>query len=228
MHPVLLKGGVYMKIGKRAKAKKYKTIREKQAIANKMIKNAKTYLKPNHKAFKELKAKKKQFYNSRGLKAPAQLSFKSLSSKDIKAYEKLLDSIIDGSTWFNEDKYKEHDKKMREKLAQEGINDIDKAISIFDYDIVNDLVSLAVPPSEMMALFEEYSDDGFDINDFVDMLTEFNEDEGADNITEFFNYAYLWKERRKDFLKRVDDGEYLPNEYDEFKQEYSVRFYERE
>ena len=100
------------KIGKHAQAKKYKELREKQALANQMINRARGYLKPEHKALKNLKAKKKQFYNTRVLKSPAQLSFKNLSRSDLQAYERLLDSIIN-DTYLNEEKYNKHKKCIK-------------------------------------------------------------------------------------------------------------------
>lgn len=217
-----------MKIGKRTKAKKYANLRKKQALVNWMIKNSHTYLKPNHKAYKELRAKKKAFYNKRGVKAPAQFSFKSLQTKDLKAYEELLDSIIEGSTWFNEEKYDDFVEKTKERLKDEGIEDVEDAMSIFDHDIVNDLVHAGIPPSDLMSLYERgvnlYN---MDINDFISMLKDFV-DENGDNTTveDFFAFAYLWQERFNDFKQRVDAGEYLPNEFKEFKEEYPLEFYE--
>lgn len=218
-----------MKIGKRVKAKKYVNLRKKQALVNWMIKNSHTYLKPTHKAYKELLAKKRAFYNKRGIRTPAQFTFKPLQTKDLKAYEELLDSIIEGSTWFNEDKYNDFVEKTKERLKEEGIEDVEGAMSIFDYDIVNDIVKKGVMPSDLMSLYEDgLNQYGMDINDFVDMLKDYVAEHGDDaTADEFFAFAYLYQERFKDFKQRVDAGEYLPNEFKEFKDEYPLEFYER-
>ena len=55
------------KLGKRAKSKKYASLRNKQAQANKMIREARGRLKSGHNALDRLYDHKKTFYNKRGI-----------------------------------------------------------------------------------------------------------------------------------------------------------------
>lgn len=209
------------KIGKHAQAKKYKELREKQRVANAMIRRAKEYLKPEHKALKNLKAKKKQFYNTRGLKAPAQLSFKNLSRQDLKAYERLLDSIIN-DTYLNEEKYNKHKAKQEQQFHDMGVTNVEQAVEVLESDIVQDLINLGLSPSDIIAIIGEYQSRGFDMNDFITMCHFFMSEVNADNMTvdDFFVYADYFMNLYDDFNARVDMGEYERDEFAEYVEEY--------
>lgn len=209
------------KIGKHSQAKKYKELREKQAIANRMIRRAKEYLKPDHKALKNLKAKKRQFYNTRGIRTPSLLSFKSLTRQDLKAYERLLDSIIN-DTYLNEEKYNRHRERQEEQFRDMGVDDMDSAIEVLESDIVQDLINLGLSPSDIIAIIGEYQARGFDVNDFITMCKFFMSEVNSDNMTidDFFVYADYFMDLYDDFNARVDMGEYAQNEFKEYVEEY--------
>lgn len=210
------------KIGKHAQAKKYKELREKQELANRMIKRARGYLKPDHKALKNLKAKKKQFYNTRGLKSPAQLSFKNLTRSDLKAYERLLDSIIN-DTYLNEEKYKKHKEKMRGIFAQSlnGTNagEFDEFV---ESDIFEELVNMGLNPYIIREVYGEMYDAGYSVDDFMLMCSYFQRFVNDGNITldSFFEFATEFEDYLQDFNTRVDNGEYNAGEFEEYFEEY--------
>lgn len=210
------------KIGKHAQAKKYKELREKQRVANAMIRRAKEYLKPEHNALKNLKAKKKQFYNTRGLKASAQLSFKNLSRKDLKAYERLLDSIIE-NTYLNEEKYNKHKQKQEQQFRDMGIDDIETATEVIEEDIIKDLIALGLSPSkDIYPVMADYFNRGFDKNEFILMCKFFMSEINSDNMTidDFFVFADYFMNLYDDFNARVDMGEYKQSEFADYVEEY--------
>lgn len=212
------------KIGKHAQAKKYKELREKQALANRMIKRARVYLKPEHKALKNLKAKKKQFYNTRGIKSPAQLSFVSLSRKDLKAYERLLDSIIN-DTYLNEEKYNNFKSKREQQFRDMGVEDVDMAVEVLESDVVADLIALGLSPSkDIMPVLAQYEQSGFGINEFLSMCHLFMNEINTDNATidDFFVFADYYIQMNNDFMRRVQWGEYEVEQWNDYLNEYYV------
>lgn len=209
------------RIGKHAQAKKYKELREKQATANRIIKRAKEFLPADHKALKQLKAKKKQFYNSRGLKAPAMLSFKNLQRKDLKAYEHLLDSIIN-NTYLNEEKYNKHRQKQEQSFHDKGIKDVESAIEILESDIIQDLYNLGLTPSDVVAMIGEYDKRGLGVDDFIFMCKMFLNEVNAGNRTvdEFFIFGDYFINLYEDFENRQRNGEYNADEFSDYFYEY--------
>lgn len=189
-----------MKIGKRAKAKKYKALREKQAQANALIKSARKRLGTKHAEVKKLTSKKKNFFNKRGIATPTQLSFKNLSTKDIKAYENYLDSVLtdfENNTFLNEEKHKQFKEKMRENFKQQwgdsGL-EIDDLLDVVNSDIVEQLKAVGIPYKNVLdEVTKNYPDTN--TQDIKDALTSF------------------WNDRNKsdagvvldDFLQYVDD-----------------------
>ena len=198
-----------MKIGKRVKAKKYKPLREKQTTANAMLKEAKGRLKDDHRNIKSTKKKIAQFYHSRGLKVPSRLSFKSLETKDLKAYENLLDSIIN-DTFINKEKYDKYRDKMEENFKEqfgEELNEEDMVdfLNIMNHPIVKDLLDLGMSPSDFVELYQEFINDGLSDKEFLLMLGDFARELGEDYLVDdFFNYAEEWKNTYEDFK---DHGE---------------------
>lgn len=198
-----------MKIGKRIKAKKYKPLREKQATANAMLKEAKGRLKEDHRNIKGTKKKIAQFYHSRGLKVPSRLSFKSLTTKDLKAYENLLDSIIN-DTFINKEKYDKYREKMEENFKEQFGDDLDEEdmvdfLNIMNHPIVKDLLDLGMSPSDFVELYQEFLDQGLSDREFLLMLGDFARELGEDYLVDdFFNYAEEWQEI---YLDYKDHGE---------------------
>lgn len=198
-----------MKIGKRVKAKKYKSLREKQATANAMLKEAKGRLKEDHRNIKNTKKKIAQFYHSRGLKVPSRLSFKSLSTKDLKAYNNLLDSIIN-DTFINKEKYDKYRDKMEENFKEQfgdSLPDVsmDDFINIMNHPIVKQLLDMGMSPSDFIELYEEFVGQGLSDRDFLLMLYDFSKELGEDFLVEdFFIYAEEWQEI---YLDYQDHGE---------------------
>lgn len=199
-----------MKIGKRVKAKKYKTLREKQATANAMLKEAKGRLKEDHRNIKSTKKKIAQFYHSRGLKVPSRLSFKSLSTKDLKAYNNLLDSIIN-DTFINKEKYDKYRDKMEENFKEQfgdELNEEDMVdfLNIMNHPIVKDLLDLGMSPSDFVELYQEFINDGLSDKEFLLMLGDFVRELGEDYLVDdFFNYAEEWKTTYEDFKDHGED-----------------------
>lgn len=187
-----------MKIGKRAGAKKYEQLRIKQATANKMLYKS-THIEKSHGKRQAVLKMKAQFYHSRGLKNPSMLSFKSLSTTDLKAYEKLLDSIINNS-YINPEKYKKMIDKQREQFEQSdanGLMSFEQWINFFDEDIINMLIELGVDPSELRRLFGEYSASGMTYQQFINMCGLFIKEyqNGNYTISDFFVYAYEFMDK---------------------------------
>ena len=218
------------KLGKRAKAKKYASLRNKQAQANKMIREARGRLKSGHQALDRLYEHKKTFYNKRGLKTVGQLSFKNLEVKDLEAYETLLDSIL-SDTYINKDKYEKHEEKMKEKIKEwYGLEDIDESTidefnEALEGDIFDDLTSLHLPPSELARAEAEYIQTGLTSQDFFNMVKGF--DTQNKPINDFFVYANeyaenLLRERamKERFDREVEVGMWGADEFELFKEEY--------
>lgn len=194
-----------MKIGKRVKAKKYKSLREKQAIVNKKMKQARARLGKDHREIEKIKSKKKTFFNKRGIKNPSQFSFKNLSKEDIKAYEELLDSVINDfetNTYLNEEKYEELRERLEEQFNEQW-GDIpipaDDLIDILESDIIDQLKELGIPYVSIFDMFEDYTN--ISKEDMLDALKDFlkayrEEDTTAD-----------------DFLKWTDDYLTIRNTY---------------
>ena len=166
-----------MKLGKRAKAKKYKVLRAKQAKANKLLSEARTRLGSDHNEIKKISAKKKTFFNKRGLKAPSRFSFKSLSAKDVKMYEELLDSIINDfetNTYLNEEKYNDLRERLEanfnERWGNTGI-DADTLIDMLESDIVAQLKALGIAYAEVFDRFRDYPNASTE--DVMDALNAF-------------------------------------------------------
>lgn len=220
------------KLGKRAKAKKYASLRAKQAQANKMIREARGRLKSGHNALDRLYEHKKTFYNKRGLKTVGQLSFKNLESKDLGAYEALLDSILN-DTYINKEKYESHEEKMKERIKEWfNSDDVDGAVvdefnEALEGDVFNDLLSLQLPPSELATLENEFIISGLSTEDFFNMVKSF--DPKNNTINDFFVYANDYAENllreqelKERFDREVEAGMWGADEYDLFKEEYVV------
>lgn len=174
-----MKGGNNMaKIGKRAGAKKYAELRELQTRVNHMLYKS-THIEKSNAKRQAVLQMKRQFYKSRGIKNPAKLSFKSLSKKDIKAYEQLLKSI-ESNTYINPEKYKKFQEKMREKFNEQDWGfEYDDIKDILENDIVNMLYELGLTPSEFWAFYDYYTrsygtpEEVDDVQGFWDMLRAF-------------------------------------------------------
>ena len=220
------------KLGKRAKAKKYASLRAKQAQANKMIREARGRLKSGHNALDRLYEHKKTFYNKRGLRTVGQLSFKNLESKDLGAYEALLDSILN-DTYINKEKYESHEEKMKERIKEWfNSDDVDGAVvdefnEALEGDVFNDLLSLQLPPSELATLENEFIISGLSTEDFYNMVKGF--DSKNNTINDFFvdanDYAenlLREQELKERFDREVEMGMWGADEYDLFKEEYVV------
>lgn len=214
-----------MKIGKRVKAKKYKPLREKQATANAMLKEAKGRLKEDHRNIKNTKKKIAQFYHTRGLKVPSRLSFKSLETKDLKAYENLLDSIIN-DTFINKEKYDKYRDKMEENFKEQFGDELDEDemvdfLNIMNHPIVKDLLDLGMSPSDFVELYQEFINDGLSDKEFLIMLGDFARELGEDYLVDdFFNYAEEWKETYEDFKDHGEEWGFTS--WEDYREEYLI------
>lgn len=181
-----------MKIGKRAGAKKYAKLREKQATANKMLYKS-THIEKSHGKRLAVVKMKQQFFKSRGIKNPSMLSFKNLSTADLKAYEKLLDSIIN-NTYVNPEKYEKMIDKQRQQFEQSDFaNDMDFAdyTNFWSSDITNILMELGVDYKELLNTLNDFTNNGLNMDDFISMSTQFLKDNanGSYTLDDFFVYA---------------------------------------
>lgn len=194
-----------MKIGKRANAKKYAGLREKQKLANEYLYGSKKYLKEGHKARANALSMKKQFYKSRGVETRGKLSFKNLSKSDLKAYENMLDSIIN-NTYLNPTKYQEHIKKIKENNESRILDmfsgdstDEDAGAKGFDdfmmSDIISYLINEGINPSALMTYIQSWSTGGFSLQQFIDASKRFIEEYEAGNysISDFFGFMDDYK-----------------------------------
>ena len=187
------------RIGKRTTAKKYAKVRQLQATANRMLYKS-THIEKSNSKRKQVLAMKRQFYKSRGIKNPSRLSFRDLSPKDIKAYENLLQSIIN-NTYINPEKYKQFQDKMRDKFKQQGYDfEYDDIKDIFDSDIISELLDLGMSPSDFWQVYNDITVDYGEIkpDEFITMLMRFeNEMKYGDmTIDEFYEFADNYFSRR--------------------------------
>lgn len=148
------------------KAKKYKQLLALQKEVNKMVKESGQRLGKEHKAYKQVQAKKRQFYKSRGMKSPAQFSAKNIKTSDVEAYKALLESIKE-STYINKENYDKYIKDKVQMLKDKGLAETEaEALKVFD-------------------IMEDYKDElremGIPLSDFVQMV---NELENEYNMTE--------------------------------------------
>ena len=161
---------------------------------------------------------------------PSQLSFKSLSKKDLEMYEQLLDSIIN-DTFINPDKYAEYRERMRdyydeqisEYAEREEIpeDEIDDFIDIMESDIVRDILNLGITPSELARVEAEYMNAGLSTQEFYEMLREFMKKYGNDGLVDqFFTFADEWAEMRAEFNAQVDAGMWDADDWQGFKDEF--------
>lgn len=194
----------HRKLGKTAlKAKKYADLRAKQAMANQMLYGSKKYLKTDHSARQNALQRKKNFYNKRGLKNPSRLSFKNLTVKDLKAYETLLDSIIN-NTYLNPDKYKDHLKKIKENVSQNVLDAFGGSAEEYDdfmeSDIFKMLIDMGIDPSTLVRYMQEFANSGLSINDFITASREFIQGVDAGNYTidSYFSYMDEWQDAQRE------------------------------
>ena len=198
------------KIGKNVKAKKYEALRQKQRLANKMIKESHEWLDKDHRAYKELREKKRTFYNKRGLKSSGSLSFKNLTRKDLKDYERMLDSILD-TMWFDKDKYDEWKEKARENIQNDIIGDedftddmVDDFIDLMENDLISDIMDMGVK-YDIADIYKEFHNYDLSKEDFVRMTTDFYEslEDGDVTINDYFTYSDTWLQATG--VKRKED-----------------------
>lgn len=188
-----------MKIGKRASAKKYESLREKQAKANALVLESRKRLGSKHKEIQKITKMKKLFYEKRGVKASGRLSFKNLSTKDIDAYKEFLDAIIsahENNTYLNPVKYNNMRAKLEtafnKQYKEKGINiTSDQLVDIVESDVVAQLKELGIAYKEVFESFRDYPDTKTE--DVLDALNRFMDAYGEGSTT------------GDDFLLYIDD-----------------------
>lgn len=195
-----------MKVGKRVDAKKYERLREKQALANALVLESRSRLKKGHKATKTITAMKKAFYNKRGVKSTGRLSFKNLDTKDLKAYETLLDAIISeqqNNVYLNPQKYEQFRDKMTGIFNEQWKNNknmtVDKLIDIVESDVVSQLKELGIVYKEVFEKFR--NEPTMTTEDVVNALDKFLEEykDGDVAVDEFLIFT-------DDYIKLVTGG----------------------
>lgn len=189
------------KIGKRASAKKYASLREQQARVNRMLYKS-THIEKTNGKRKQVLAMKRQFYKSRGIKNPSRLSFSVLSAKDIKAYMELLNAI-ENNTFINPEKYEKYRQKMRDKFESYGYNfkyeDFEEIEDSLE-DLIGELYLEGLTPSEFWQVYNEITNDYGAIKEeeFAEMLRDFLQElrYGDMTIGQFFVFADGWYSKR--------------------------------
>ena len=218
------------RIGKNITKPKYDRIRKKQALANKMIRESHGWLKPDHAQYKELREKKATFYHKRGLKSKSKLSMKDLRYGDLKAYENMLDSIID-NPYFDREKYEEMNakniKNIREGLLHDENAPLEKVqsiVDILDSQTAQDLIDLGMK-YDIVDMYNEFDDNGIPPELFVDMLSDFHRDYKEDSTTfdSLLIYADEYIQRFNEFIELVNMGKFDASEWDLYKEEYMFR-----
>lgn len=194
-----------MKVGKRADAKKYERLREKQALANALVLESRKRLKKGHKATKTITAMKKAFYDKRGVKSSGRLSFKNLDTKDLKAYETLLDAIIteqQNNVYLNPQKYQQFRDKMtgifNEQWQRKNVT-VEDLIDIVESDVVQQLKDLGIVYKEV---FDKFRDEPtMTTDDVINALDKFLEEynDGDVAIDDFLVFT-------DDYIKLVTGG----------------------
>lgn len=168
-----------------------------------MLFGSKKYLKEDHTARKNALQRKKNFYKSRGLKNPPRLSFKNLTVKDLKAYEQLLDSIIN-NTYLNPEKYKEHLNKLKENTAQNILNAFNGSVEEYDEfmetDIIKMLIDMGIDPSTLQRYMQEFANEGFTMDDFIKASKYFIEQANAGSYTidDYFSFMDTWQDTERE------------------------------
>ena len=200
-----------MKVGKRANAKKYEALREKQAKANALVLESRQRLKKGHKATKTITAMKKAFYDKRGVKSSGRLSFKNLDTKDLKAYETLLDAIIseqENNVYLNPQKYQQFRDKMtdifNEQWQRKNVT-VEDLIDIVESDVVQQLKDLGIVYKEV---FDKFRDEPtMTTDDVINALDKFLEEynDGDVAIDDFLVFT-------DDYIK-LSTGGYDVNTY---------------
>ena len=221
------------RIGKNITKPKYDRIRKKQALANKMIKESHEWLNTDHNAYKELKEKKAMFYHKRGLKSKSKLSMKDLRYGDLKAYENMLDSIINND-YFDREKYEKmyakNIKNIREGLLKDEnapIEKVNRVIDVLESQTAQDLVDVGLK-YDILDIYNEFEEnDMLGTNDalFMDMLDDFHRDNSYDSTTfdSMLVYADEYIRVYKDFIQAVNMGKFDASEWELYKQEYMFR-----
>lgn len=218
------------RIGKNITKPKYDRIRQKQALANKMIKESHGWLKADHQQYKELREKKANFYHKRGLKSTSKLSMKNLRYGDLKAYENMLDSIIENS-YFDREKYEEMNEKniknIREGLLHDtnaSLEKVTRIIDVLESQTAQDLIDLGMK-YDIVDIYNEFNDNAIPPELFIDMLDDFHRDYKEDSTTfdSLLVYADEYMTRFNEFIELVNMGKFDASEWDLYKEEYMFR-----
>ena len=188
-----------MKIGKRASAKKYESLREKQAKANALVLESRKRLGATHKEVQKITKMRRLFFEKRGVKSSGRLSFKNLQAKDIDAYKNFLDAIInahENNTYLNPVKYNNMRAKLEtafnKQYKDKGINITpDQLVDIVESDVVAQLKELGIAYKEVFESFRDYPD--MKTEDVLDALNKFMDAYGEGSTT------------GDDFLLYIDD-----------------------
>lgn len=211
---------------------KYADIIDKQRRAQKMIDESHKYLKKGHYAYTMLSEQKATFYHKRGVKSPSKLSFKNLSNKDLKAYENMLDSIID-NTYFDKKKYDEYRnnnlKTLEEKFftsnqkSKSWFNkqNVDDIVDILDSQVAKDLIDLGLK-YEIRDTYMEYYEGGLDEQTFIEMLSDYTKayKQNSTTLDNFLNYSTNWLTHYANFIEFVNMEKFNADEWELYKEEY--------
>ena len=182
------------------KAKKYAGLRKKQATANKYLKQQKKELGKEHRYIKNALDKLDFFQKAHHLDKRPTFSMKGMTTKDVEAYEKLLDSIID-STYTNPEKYAAHKENQLNFAIEQGwATTKEEAEDVYEFsnsEIVAELKDrgLGDVPSDLVEKYAEYVQANLKPEDFIDMAKLFEEGYSKNKIKadKFFEFADDYK-----------------------------------
>lgn len=206
------------------KAKKYATLREKQAMANRYLKMSKTDMSAyTQRQYLQAQNRLRMFQNKRGLAKKRTFSMQGLTTADVEMYEQLLDSVIE-NTRLNPEKSEKHKQSQISFYMEEGwANSEEKAEQLYmftnsdTYDSLREK-GLGDIPSKLVEKFGMLVDSGYSMDEFVDMVSVFQKSTSPtteSDYQEFISFSENYIDAlhyREDVPKAAE--EYLSGDYD--------------
>lgn len=196
------------------------SLKQKQALANRFLKEARNNLGSNHRTYVATMNRIHMFQKKHGQSRRPTLSTESLRTGDIDMYNQLLDSVID-STFINPENYQEFKSNQLDFAISKGwAKDYKEAEEIYNFrnsslfEELEDL-NLVDIPSEILDRTMKYGQADMSLEDFKQMTRTYLRGYANKSLSsnEFFDYSdkYLAakKARKDDFDKAVDT--YLEN-----------------
>lgn len=191
------------------------SLKQKQAIANKYLKESRITLGANHRTYVATMNRIHMFQKKHGQTRKPTLSMESLRTGDVDMYNQLLDSVID-STFTNPENYQEFKNNQLDFAISKGwAKNYKEAEEIYNFrnsslfEELEDL-NLVDIPSEILDRTMKYGQADMSLEDFKQMTRTYLRGYANESLSsnEFFDYSdkYLEakKTRKADFDKAVN------------------------